>query len=76
VRYCIAGIQPNAARIAELMERSLMLVTALAPHIGYGRAAQIAKKAHHDGTMLRRRPLPPATSVQRLRPLGGAPPRT
>jgi fumarate hydratase, class II len=53
VRYCIEGIQPNAARIAELMERSLMLVTALAPHIGYDRAAQIAKKAHHDGTTLR-----------------------
>jgi fumarate hydratase, class II len=35
------------------MERSLMLVTALAPHIGYDRAAAIAKRAHHDGTTLR-----------------------
>ncbi|MBI1892249.1 MAG: class II fumarate hydratase [Burkholderiales bacterium] len=51
--YCVRGIQPNAGRIAELMERSLMLVTALAPHIGYDRAAQIAKQAHHDGTTLK-----------------------
>ena len=47
-------LTPSAeARIAELMEKSLMLVTALAPHIGYDRAAQIAKTASHDGLTLR-----------------------
>ncbi|RTL46998.1 MAG: class II fumarate hydratase [Burkholderiales bacterium] len=52
-RHCAAGIEPNEARIAELVERSLMLVTALNTHIGYDRAAQIAKKAHQEGTSLR-----------------------
>ena len=47
------GIEPDVARIRELLERSLMLVTALSPHIGYDRAAEIAKKAHHDGSTLR-----------------------
>ncbi|MFO7641958.1 MAG: hypothetical protein R6X17_12050, partial [Candidatus Competibacteraceae bacterium] len=47
------GIEPNRARIAELVERSLMLVTALNPHIGYDKAAQIAKQAHQDGSSLR-----------------------
>ena len=51
--HCAVGIEPNRERIGELMERSLMLVTALAPHIGYDRAAQIAKKAQHEGTTLR-----------------------
>ncbi|MES2117631.1 MAG: class II fumarate hydratase [Pseudomonadota bacterium] len=51
--HCARGIEPDRARIAELMERSLMLVTALAPHIGYDRAAQIAKQAQHDGTTLK-----------------------
>ena len=51
--HCAAGIEPNAPRIAELLERSLMLVTALSPHIGYDRAAEIAKKAHREGTTLR-----------------------
>jgi fumarate hydratase class II len=51
--YCAQGIEANRERIAELMERSLMLVTALAPHIGYDKAAQIAKKAHHDGSTLK-----------------------
>ncbi|MCE3603102.1 class II fumarate hydratase [Massilia sp. P8910] len=51
--HCAHGIEPNRERIAELMERSLMLVTALAPHIGYDRAAQIAKKAQHEGTTLK-----------------------
>ncbi|MDH3318942.1 MAG: class II fumarate hydratase [Betaproteobacteria bacterium] len=51
--HCVRGIQANEARIGELVERSLMLVTALAPHIGYDRAAEIAKKAHHEGTTLR-----------------------
>ncbi len=44
--HCAAGIEPNRERIAELVGRSLMLVTALNPHIGYDKAAQIAKKAH------------------------------
>jgi len=52
-RHCARGIEPNRARIDELVGRSLMLVTALAPHIGYDRAAAIAKKAHGDGTSLR-----------------------
>jgi len=51
--HCARGIEPNLDRIAELMERSLMLVTALAPHIGYDKAAQIAKKAQHEGTTLK-----------------------
>jgi fumarate hydratase class II len=51
--HCVRGIAPNAARIAEQLERSLMLVTALAPHIGYDRAAEIAKKAHREGSTLR-----------------------
>ena len=52
-QHCVSGIEVNRVRIAELMEHSLMLVTALAPHIGYERAAQIAKRAHHDGSTLR-----------------------
>ena len=51
--HCIAGLQPNAARIDELMKKSLMLVTALNPHIGYDNAAKIAKKAHAEGTTLK-----------------------
>jgi fumarate hydratase, class II len=51
--HCARGIQANEARIRELVDRSLMLVTALAPHIGYDRAAQIAKKAHEDGSTLK-----------------------
>ncbi|MBI5277246.1 MAG: class II fumarate hydratase [Burkholderiales bacterium] len=51
--HCAVGIEPNRARIAELVDRSLMLVTALNPHIGYDKAAQIAKKAHKEGTSLR-----------------------
>jgi fumarate hydratase class II len=51
--HCVRGIEPDVARIRELLERSLMLVTALSPHIGYDRAAEIAKKAHHDGSTLR-----------------------
>jgi fumarate hydratase class II len=49
----VAGIEPNRERIAELMQRSLMLVTALAPKIGYDNAAAIAKAAHKSGTTLR-----------------------
>jgi fumarate hydratase class II len=51
--HCVVGITADRARIASLVERSLMLVTALAPHIGYDRAAAIAKKAHAEGTTLR-----------------------
>jgi fumarate hydratase class II len=51
--HCARGIEPNRKRIGELMEQSLMLVTALAPHIGYDRAAQIAKTAQHEGLTLR-----------------------
>jgi fumarate hydratase class II len=50
---CVVGIEANEPRIRELMERSLMLVTALSPHIGYDKAAQIAKTAHKNGTTLR-----------------------
>jgi len=53
VDHCIDGIEANEARIHELMENSLMLVTALAPQIGYDAAAKIAKTAHHNGTTLR-----------------------
>jgi len=49
----VVGIQPNIARIEELMRSSLMLVTALSPHIGYDKAAKVAHKAHHEGTTLR-----------------------
>ncbi|HWZ47970.1 MAG TPA: class II fumarate hydratase [Herbaspirillum sp.] len=51
--HCAQGITANGDRIAELMERSLMLVTALAPHIGYDKAAQIAKHAHKNGLTLK-----------------------
>jgi fumarate hydratase class II len=51
--HCVVGLEPDQARIRELVERSLMLVTALAPAIGYDRAAEIAKLAHRTGTTLR-----------------------
>ncbi|OGA21355.1 MAG: fumarate hydratase, class II [Betaproteobacteria bacterium RIFCSPLOWO2_02_FULL_67_26] len=51
--HCAAGIRPNRARIEQLMRDSLMLVTALNPHIGYEKAAAIAKQAHKDGTTLK-----------------------
>ena len=51
--HCARGIEANRERIDELVQRSLMLVTALAPHIGYDRAAEIARKAHREGTTLR-----------------------
>lgn len=50
---CVLGIKPNKARISDLMEKSLMLVTALAPEIGYDKATEIAKAAHKNGTTLR-----------------------
>ena len=51
--HCVEGLEADEKRIAELVERSLMLVTALAPAIGYDAAAAIAKKAHAEGTTLR-----------------------
>jgi fumarate hydratase class II len=51
--FCVEGLDADRARIADLVSRSLMLVTALAPRIGYDRAAEIAKTAHHEGSTLR-----------------------
>jgi fumarate hydratase class II len=51
--HCVAGIRADETRIRELMERSLMLVTALAPKIGYDNAAKVAKTAHRNGTTLK-----------------------
>jgi fumarate hydratase class II len=50
---CVEGITANETRISELVDRSLMLVTALAPEIGYDKAAKIAKHAHETGSTLR-----------------------
>jgi fumarate hydratase class II len=52
-QHCVVGIVVDAVRVEQLMQSSLMLVTALAPHIGYERAAQIAKHAHAQGSTLR-----------------------
>jgi len=52
--HCAIGIEPNFPVIQEKLENSLMLVTALNPHIGYENAAKIAKKAHKEGTSLRK----------------------
>ncbi len=52
-QHCIAGLQPDPGQMAAHLERGLMLVTALNPHIGYDKAAEIAKKAYHDGSTLR-----------------------
>jgi len=51
--HCVEGIEPNLPRIDENLRKSLMLVTALNPHIGYDKAAAIAKKAHKEGTTLK-----------------------
>jgi len=51
--HCARGIEPNRAELARKVAGSLMLVTALAPHIGYDKAAKVAKRAHADGTTLR-----------------------
>ncbi len=51
--HCVRGMEADRDRIGQLLARSLMLVTALTPHIGYDRAAEIARKAHADGTTLR-----------------------
>jgi fumarate hydratase class II len=50
---CVIGIEANMLRIDELLRQSLMLVTALNPHIGYDNAAKVAKKAHKEGTSLK-----------------------
>jgi fumarate hydratase class II len=55
--HCARGIEADRDRIGDLMERSLMLVTALAPHIGYDKAAQIAKQAHRNGSTLKQEAL-------------------
>ena len=52
-KYCVDGIVPNREKLAEYVERSLMLVTALTPHIGYDKAAKVAKKAHVDKSTLK-----------------------
>jgi fumarate hydratase class II len=51
--HCARGIEPNRPEIQRKMQNSLMLVTALAPHIGYDKAAKVAKHAHQNGTTLR-----------------------
>ncbi|MGH7878314.1 MAG: lyase family protein, partial [Candidatus Binataceae bacterium] len=51
--HCVAGLEVNRARVASYVENSLMLVTALSPHIGYDNAAKVAKKAHQEGTTLK-----------------------
>jgi len=51
--FCVVGLKPNRERIAELVDQSLMLVTALSPKIGYDKAAEIAKVAHQEGTTLK-----------------------
>jgi fumarate hydratase class II len=51
--FAVEGLRANRERIRELLDRSLMLVTALSPRIGYDKAAEVAKKAHHDGSTLR-----------------------
>jgi fumarate hydratase class II len=52
-RFCVEGLEPNEPRIRQHLENSLMLVTALNPLIGYDRAAEVAKKAHKEGSTLR-----------------------
>ena len=58
-RYCASGIEPNLPVIREHLEASLMLVTALTPHIGYERAARLAQQAHREGISLREAALGP-----------------
>jgi len=52
-KYCVDGIEPNSEKIKQNLESSLMLVTALSPHIGYDKAAKVAKYAHERGITLR-----------------------
>jgi fumarate hydratase class II len=51
--FCVEGLRADRRRIDDLVRRSLMLVTALTPRIGYDKAARIAEKAHHEGTTLK-----------------------
>ena len=51
--HCVVGLEADADRMRQLLEQSLMLVTALAPHIGYDAAAKVAHHAHHHGLSLR-----------------------
>jgi fumarate hydratase class II len=51
--FCVEGLEPNLERISQHLNDSLMLVTALAPIIGYDKSAQVAKKAHHENITLR-----------------------
>jgi fumarate hydratase class II len=72
-RACVHGIEADAGRARELAERSLMLVTALAPRIGYDLAAEVAKEAHETGRTLRevvlsRKLIPPAELDRLLDP--------
>jgi fumarate hydratase class II len=53
VQYCLKGLKADTKRISELLNNSLMLVTALAPKIGYDNASMIAKRAHKNGTSLK-----------------------
>ena len=70
---CLDGMEPDERRIAELMNRSLMLVTALAPEIGYDNAAKIAKHAHEKGLTLKEAgPRPRPGRRGDLRPAGEA----
>jgi fumarate hydratase class II len=52
-QHCAVGIEPNLEKLSDYVKNSLMLVTALNPHIGYDKSAQIAKKAHKEGTSLK-----------------------
>lgn len=52
-KYCVEGIGANREQIKRYVENSLMLVTALSPHIGYDNSAKVAKKAHAEGSTLR-----------------------
>ena len=52
-KYCVEGLEPNREQIERYVENSLMLVTALSPHIGYDNSAKVAKKAHAEGITLR-----------------------
>jgi fumarate hydratase class II len=51
--HAVEGLQPNESQIKKYLDESLMVVTALSPHIGYDKAAEIAKKAHHEKTTLK-----------------------
>jgi fumarate hydratase class II len=70
--HCIVGIRADEKRIDELMRRSLMLVTALAPKIGYDNAAKVAKTAHANGTTQGRSNSTRPRDSCRIRPAGEA----